>query len=117
MLVAEQTAEGLHSKSVSPLSKSMSGFLVAQHVATDWELENIVVAATERRKGIGNLLLGALLASARETNSTAVFLEVRESNQAACRLYEGNGFQQTGRRKNYYPVPPEDAILYRLILG
>ena len=94
----------------------MAGFLVAQHVASEWELENIVVSKTERQKGIGKLLLDALLASAREVNSAAVSLEVRESNRAARFLYEKIGFQQAGRRKNYYANPREDAILYRLTL-
>jgi ribosomal-protein-alanine acetyltransferase len=89
------------------------GFLVAQHLAPDWELENIVVAPTARRKGLGKRLLDALLAAARETNSNSVFLEVRESNAAARTLYEKAGFVQTGVRKFYYTDPPEDAVLYR----
>jgi [ribosomal protein S18]-alanine N-acetyltransferase len=92
------------------------GFLVAQHLAPEWELENIVVAHTARRKGLGMRLLNALLATARKTNSTCLFLEVRESNTAARTLYEKAGFEQTGRRKFYYTKPIEDAILYRLNL-
>ncbi len=106
VLVAEQETESL----------LLVGFLVAQYVAAEWELENIVVAPTERQKGVGKRLLEALLASAREANSVAVFLEARESNGAARRLYEKAGFQQVGRRKNYYATPPEDAVLYRLTL-
>jgi len=90
------------------------GFLVARHVAPDWELENIVVAPAARRKGVGQRLLGALLAKALETGSQVLFLEVRESNAAARGLYEKAGFKPTGRRKSYYPNPQEDAILYRL---
>ena len=84
--------------------------------APEWELENIVVASTSRRKGLGKRLLNALLAAAKKTNSTAVFLEVRESNAAARTLYEKTGFEQSGRRKSYYTNPSEDAILYRLSL-
>jgi ribosomal-protein-alanine N-acetyltransferase len=60
--------------------------------------------------------LGALLAAARETNSSSVFLEVRESNAPARNLYEKAGFEQTGRRKSYYADPAENAILYRFSL-
>jgi ribosomal-protein-alanine acetyltransferase len=95
---------------------SPAGFLVAQHLAAEWELENIVVAPTARRKGTGKRLLDALLQSAKKANSTAVFLEVRESNAAARSLYEKAGFERTGRRKSYYTNPSEDAILYRLAL-
>jgi ribosomal-protein-alanine acetyltransferase len=89
------------------------GFLVAQHIASEWELENIVVSASDRRQGIGRSLLGALLAAARQTNSDAVFLEVRESNTAARSLYESVRFEQQGRRNSYYSNPSEGALLYR----
>ena len=90
------------------------GFLVAQHIASEWELENIVVSSTERRKGIGAHLLRALIAAASQSASESVFLEVRESNLPARRFYEKTGFQQAGVRKGYYRDPSEDAILYRL---
>jgi [ribosomal protein S18]-alanine N-acetyltransferase len=94
----------------------VQAFLVAQHIPPEWELENIVVAETARRKGLGTRLLQHLLSTARESNSDSVFLEVRESNRAARTLYEQAGFTQTGRRKSYYTNPPEDAVLYRRIL-
>ena len=90
------------------------GFLVARHVPPEWELENIAVVTAARRNGLGTKLLDALFASTRKTTSEAVFLEVRESNAAARRLYERVGFAPTGRRKAYYANPSEDAILYRL---
>jgi [ribosomal protein S18]-alanine N-acetyltransferase len=93
------------------------GFLIARHLAPEWELENIVVAPMARQKGLGKRLFEALLAAARETNSSSVFLEVRESNAAARTLYERVGFEQTGRRKSYYTDPLEDAVLYRRTVG
>jgi ribosomal-protein-alanine N-acetyltransferase len=90
----------------------MVGFLVARHLASEWELENIVVAPTARRQGLGKRLLEALFSAVRETNGGPVFLEVRESNAAARSLYERSGFEQTGRRKGYYADPVEDAVLY-----
>lgn len=90
------------------------GFLVALRIASEWELENIVVSSTERRKGFGARLLRALLDTASQSASESVFLEVRESNLPARRFYEKTGFQQAGVRKGYYRDPPEDAILYRL---
>ncbi len=93
------------------------GFLVAQPIATEWELENIVVSSTERRKGIGGRLLRALMDAAGQSASESVFLEVRESNHPARHFYQKTGFQQAGVRKRYYRDPPEDAILYRLQLS
>jgi [ribosomal protein S18]-alanine N-acetyltransferase len=88
------------------------GFLIARNVGSEWELENIGVASAARRKGLGTRLLDALVMHAKEAHSESVFLEVRESNTAARRLYETAGFRQTGRRKLYYTDPREDAILY-----
>jgi ribosomal-protein-alanine N-acetyltransferase len=93
--------------------EAILGFLIALHVAPEWELENIVVAPTARRQGIGKQLLHDLLAAAHETNSESVFLEVRESNSAARALYEHAGFAAVGRRPSYYADPQEDAVLYR----
>jgi ribosomal-protein-alanine acetyltransferase len=89
------------------------GFLVARHVASEWELENIVVAPSARRKGLGKRLLDILLVRAAQTSSESVFLEVRESNIPARNFYENARFQPAGRRKSYYDNPLEDAIVYR----
>ena len=97
-------------------SSALAGFLVARHSPPEWELENIVVAPEVRRTGIGRKLMDTLLVQARQTNSEAILLEVRESNTAARRLYEGLGFSETGRRKAYYTNPSEDAVLYSRIL-
>jgi [ribosomal protein S18]-alanine N-acetyltransferase len=108
-LVAESASSSAEtdSRETAPL-----GFLVARHLAPEWELENIVVAPDARRLGIGERLLNSLLNAAREAHSTSVFLEVRESNITARALYKKLGFLETGRRKSYYTSPLEDAILY-----
>lgn len=97
------------------VKENLLGFIVALQIAPEWELENIVVSPAALRKGIGKRLLQALLDAARKTNSQAVFLEVRESNQGARSFYEKSGFAQTGRRKSYYSNPLEDAVLYRWV--
>jgi ribosomal-protein-alanine N-acetyltransferase len=38
-------------------------------------------------------------------------LEVRASNQSAIGLYLKHGFEEVGRRKNFYADPQEDAII------
>ena len=43
------------------------------------------------------------------------FLEVRESNGAAIRLYLNSGFRVAGRRENYYNNPPEAGIVMRFL--
>jgi ribosomal-protein-alanine acetyltransferase len=91
-------------------------FLAAHQIDAEWELENIVVAGSSRRRGIGTLLLGELIAQARAAKHSEIFLEVRESNHSARALYRKAGFEETGIRKRYYSEPSEDGILYRLRL-
>lgn len=91
-------------------------FLVAHRIDADWELENLVVAQSVRKRGIGTLLLEELIAQLRTGTGRSIFLEVRESNEGARRLYQKLGFQQVGLRRSYYQNPSEDAILYRLSL-
>jgi ribosomal-protein-alanine N-acetyltransferase len=92
----------------------LCGFIAAQTVAGEWEIENVAVAAELVRRGIGTKLVGALIARARSEAAAAILLEVRESNLAARGLYERQGFREVGRRRAYYAVPVEDAILYAL---
>ncbi|HSA91549.1 MAG TPA: ribosomal protein S18-alanine N-acetyltransferase [Terriglobales bacterium] len=101
VLVAEEDAE-------------VVGFVVARGAAGEWELENVAVAASAQRRGFGSLLVQALLYRLSALGAAAVFLEVRESNHAARRLYERHEFLLSGRRRAYYQDPPEDAVLYRL---
>ncbi|HYM05358.1 MAG TPA: ribosomal protein S18-alanine N-acetyltransferase [Terriglobales bacterium] len=92
----------------------VQGFVIARVLGDEWEIENIAIAGTARRRGLGTRLLGELLDMARARGAAAIFLEVRESNQAARALYEKWAFLESGRRPIYYKNPPEDAILYRL---
>lgn len=94
----------------------IQGFLVARNAGLEWELENIIVAASARRRGIGKRLLAELTVRATARGAQTVFLEVRESNLAARRLYENANFLESGRRKQYYREPAEDAISYVLLL-
>lgn len=89
------------------------GFIVGRQVELEWEIENIAVTGSARRRGLGSRLLGEFLDLAREKGGKEVFLEVRESNRAARALYEKWAFVETGRRKMYYQAPPEDAVVLR----
>ena len=94
----------------------VQGFVIGRAQSQDWEVENIVVADPSRRRGLGAHLVGELLDLARSSGAHRVFLEVRESNLAARRLYEKLAFVESGRRKRYYQDPLEDAIVYQLSL-
>ena len=84
------------------------GFLFA---ADEGEIPNVCVAAAARRRGIGKLLMDARWGEAGGGGITSLFLEVRQSNTAARRLYRLSGFEEIGIRKGFYELPKEDAVL------
>jgi len=92
----------------------VQAFIAGRALEEEWEIENIAVAGPARRRGLGTRLLGEFLDLARRLGAQAVFLEVRESNRAARRLYEKWAFVESGRRKLYYRDPEEDAIVYQI---
>jgi len=71
----------------------------------------LVVDIAYRRQGLGRSLLLALLGVARQQGMARATLEVRASNGGAIALYQSFGFQEAGRRKQYYQHPPEDACI------
>jgi ribosomal-protein-alanine N-acetyltransferase len=91
----------------------VEGFLVAQTVGGEWEIENLAIEPEARRRGHGTRLVGELLDRARAQGASAVFLEVRASNAGARSLYEKWAFVEGGRRPGYYRQPEEDAVLYK----
>ncbi len=92
------------------------GFLVARALGPEWEIENVVVAPAARQRGGGTRLVREALELARVRGAGSVFLEVRESNAAARKLYEKCAFVASGRRNSYYHNPVEDALVYRFHL-
>ena len=96
---------------------TVQGFLIANRIGPEWELENIAVAAGARRRGLASALLGHFLDGVKQQGGESVFLEVRASNAAARALYAKYGFAVTGLRRNYYQYPGEDAVLYRKVVG
>lgn len=95
-------------------ANAIKGFTVCQQIADEITLHNIAVLPTEQGRGYGRLLLTDVLDYAQQYQLT-VFLEVRQSNQAAIALYESAGLKQVGRRPEYYRCHDdcEDALVMR----
>ena len=91
--------------------ETVCGYAGMMHVLDEGYISNVAVAPEARRRGIGAQLVKAILDRSKELGLSFVTLEVRAGNQAAIRLYQKQGFQEVGRRKNYYDYPKEDAIL------
>ena len=73
-------------------------------------IDNVAVRPSCRRQGIGDRLLDVFCRFG-QAHLAFLTLEVRPSNQAAVALYCKHGFQEAGRRKDYYQDPTEDALL------
>jgi [ribosomal protein S18]-alanine N-acetyltransferase len=115
ILLVEDPPESESMAAFAPASLIVA-YLAAHRVDRDWELQAIVVAKERRRRGVGTYLLNEFISRVRATSGSRIFLEVRESNQSARRLYNTLGFEETGLRKSYYSDPREDAILCHLKL-
>jgi ribosomal-protein-alanine N-acetyltransferase len=85
------------------------GYAVLWCVLDHGELANIAVHPEHRGRGLGSCLLDRVMERARERGVRNMYLEVRVSNQRAADLYERRGFQEIGRRRDYYDRPREDA--------
>lgn len=77
------------------------GFSLSRLVAGEAELLLLGVRRSAQRRGIGAKLLGAFIADARARGADKLHLEVRHGNHAV-ELYRRAGFEEVGRRFNYY---------------
>lgn len=89
------------------------GYVIARHAADAGEILNLAVVPESRGRGVGQALVTCALTHLRVRGVAAVYLEVRESNAVARRLYQRLGFQEVGRRAGYYRRPREDAVVLR----
>ena len=88
------------------------GYYALQFVLDEAEIAIIAVKRKCRRQGLGRFLLDEICTWARTKEITKIHLEVRSENEAAVHLYRSYGFEEVGRRKNYYEAPRDDAILF-----
>ncbi len=102
---------------VAELASNVVGFLVTSTATQEWELENIAVDPTQRNRGVGHALIQALIEQARRADALEIRQEIRRSNTSAQALAKRTGFVQEGQRVGYYSDPPEDALLFKYIVG
>lgn len=101
---------------VADIKGEIAGYAVFWAVLDQGELGNVAVDESHRGKGIGSMLIQAVLDRADDRGVREVFLEVRKSNIGAQDLYKTFGFSEVGRRKNYYLEPLEDALVMKKII-
>lgn len=89
------------------------GYAMLMFVLDEMHLLNICIRPDDHGKRLGSRLLATLERVARGAKAETCFLEVRQSNFTAIRLYLNAGFNEVGVRKGYYPTAMgrEDAIV------
>lgn len=101
------------------LDDQQVGHTVLSAAGDESHLLNITIRPQNQKAGLGAALLEFIIERARQRGAEVTFLEVRASNLAAARLYESFGFNEIGRRPDYYPAAngKEDALVmaYSLI--
>lgn len=93
------------------VSGHVLGYAGLMVVADEGYITNVAVFPEYRRQGIAAQILQVFLQFAAANHLAFLTLEVRPSNAAAIALYQGFGFEEVGRRKNYYDLPKEDALI------
>ena len=96
---------------VEPVTEKVVGYAGLLVMADEGYITNVAVFPEYRRRGVAEQLLAVFDRFARGNRLAFLTLEVRPSNTAAVALYRKWGFEEVGRRKNYYELPREDALI------
>ncbi len=96
---------------------ALESYALCSVAADEGEILNLAVRPESRRRGVARALLAAMLEQMRSEGVARVFLEVRQSNEAAIRLYQESGFRPVSLRRAYYRNPTEHAVTMRLDLA
>jgi ribosomal-protein-alanine N-acetyltransferase len=89
----------------------IAGFVGLWMLPDEAHIVTIAVRESHRRRGLGELLLITAIHLAQAKGQAMMTLECRVSNEAALALYRKYGFQQVGRRPQYYSDNREDALI------
>lgn len=92
------------------------GYISFTIIIDECQIVNVAVTKEARKLGIGSLLLNEFFGYIKENGARSVYLEVRESNTPAIKLYEKFDFKVTGVSKNHYSKPTENALLMSRML-
>lgn len=96
--------------------QGLEGYVCGALVIDEGHIHNLAVSPGLRGRGIASALVKHLTAVLKEQGARFIFLEVRDSNEAAKSLYRTFGFEVIGTRKDYYVSPVEHAVIMRLRL-
>lgn len=87
------------------------GYASTYFVEDEMQIGNIAVSPDFQHQGIGSVLMEFIEKEAARLKLKYIYLEVRQSNETAIKLYLKFGFVISGRRRLYYRHPAEDALI------
>lgn len=96
---------------VAEEGEKIAGYMGYWEAPQEAHIINLAVAPDFRNQGLGERMMDYCLEFARKKGAALATLEVRESNEAAKRLYGKCGFKVVAIRKKYYSDNQEDAIV------
>lgn len=95
------------------IGRTIVGFILSRMAAGEAEILSVAIAPAWRGRGFARPLLDLHLRRLAGLGVRAVFLEVDEHNEPACRLYRNAGFSEVGVRKGYYQEGASALVLRR----
>ena len=110
----DSLAAGHVAQMLCNLRGEMLGYFVALPGYEEMHLLNLTVTPAVQGRGHACSMLAWLVALCREQGARQLWLEVRESNVSARRVYQRFGFASIGLREGYYPAlhgRREDAVV------
>lgn len=87
---------------VLALGEEVIGYYDLWICADEAHLLNVAVAAPNRRRGYGRIMLEDAMGEALRASCVRIVLEVRITNAPAISLYEKFGFKKVAQRPRYY---------------
>ena len=100
-LIESELNDQEHSEvSVLEINKKIIGYIFQRKFFDDNHIINLAIDIPYQHKGYGRLLLMNILE--KDKNDTNVFLEVKEANLPAIKLYIDLGFEEVDRKDRYY---------------
>jgi ribosomal-protein-alanine N-acetyltransferase len=102
---------------VITVNERVVGYMCLYTVEDEAHILNVAIHPDRRKKGYGAALMGRVVDILKKQGITQFYLEVREGNLDAIRLYRKFGFVAVGKRKKYYTDTNEDALVMHLLSG
>ena len=93
----------------------IAGYISLLLLEGEAELLRIAVKKRYRKKGFGKALLEAVIEECNDRALEKLYLEVKDTNEQAKRLYLSEGFCEVARRKAYYKDGADAVIMSRLL--